>query len=30
MIAAPFLVVGVALFVYRFTNWQDRREHAAE
>lgn len=26
MIAAPFLVVGLALVVYWFTGWLDRRE----
>jgi len=26
MIAAPFMVVGIALCVYWFTGWLDRRE----
>jgi hypothetical protein len=33
MIVAPFLVVGLALFMYWFTGWLDRREqkrHPAE
>lgn len=34
LMAAPFIVVGVALFMYWFTGWLDRREerrhHAAE
>ena len=31
--AVPFIVVGLALFMYWFTGWQDRREqrrHPAE
>ena len=33
MVAAPFLVVGLGLFMYWFTGWLDRREqrrHPAE
>jgi hypothetical protein len=34
MIAAPFIVVAIALFMYWFTGWLDRREdrrrHGAE
>ncbi len=34
LMAAPFIVVGFALFMYWFTGWLDRREqrrhHAAE
>jgi hypothetical protein len=33
MLAAPFLVVSLALFMYWFTGWLDRREqrrHPAE
>lgn len=33
LLAAPFLVVGFALFMYWFTGWLDRREqrrHPAE
>lgn len=26
MIAAPFIVVGIGLFMYWFTGWLDRRE----